>query len=102
MLYPKNLIFPGESRGQEGYVLTNRQKFHAARARDKALLAAGIAPLGLSGCDDCAVLLQETVTGSRYYSTADVAKRHVCSDCYYDALDEVVTSHPMKPSPTIR
>ena len=80
----------------------NRKQFREARARDDALLAANKIPVGMSSCNDCNVTLQETITGSRYYLAPAGEKRHVCSDCYFDSVDEIVTKHPVKSSPVSR
>jgi hypothetical protein len=80
----------------------NRKEFREARARDDGMLAAGQVPLGLSSCTDCKITVQETITGSRYYLDADGKKHHVCSDCYFDAIDEVVTKYPVKSRPVSR
>lgn len=80
----------------------NRKEFREARARDDALLAANKVPVGMSKCDDCNVTLQETLTGSRYYMDIAGRKHHVCSDCYFDSVDEVVTKHPIKSTPVSR
>lgn len=49
-------------------------------------------------------MIQETVTGSRSYrDDLDPAKQKlVCGDCYFDAFDAVLSSHPIKSTPAIR
>lgn len=81
---------------------TNREKFRAARARASTMLAQGIAPAGLSTCADCSVVLQETITGSRYYLDANNNRKNVCSDCYFDAFDEILVNHPLKSTTVLR
>lgn len=81
---------------------TDRQTFRAMRARDKELLANRKAPIGISVCADCCVPIQETSTGNRYYRSEAGEKRNVCSNCYFDAFDGVLTAHPVQPAPVIR
>ena len=81
---------------------TNREKFRTARSRDDALLLSGKAPAGVSLCADCSVPIQETSTGSRFYETAVGIRQHACSDCYFDAFDEVITSSPPKSKAILR
>ena len=78
------------------------EEFRATAARMREELAQGRAPAGVTACSDCSVPLQETVTGHRRYDDLQEKTHFVCSDCYFDALDEVLTAHPVKSTPVIR
>ena len=90
------------SPSQENAVQTNREKYRAARARAETALASGKAPRGLATCGDCGVVLQETVTGHRRYSDEQGDKKAVCSDCYFDSIDDVLAKFPLKSTPVLR
>lgn len=80
----------------------NRATYRAARARAESALASGKAPAGLATCADCGVVLQETVTGNRRYTTEDACRKNVCSDCYFDSIDDVLAQYPLKSTPVLR
>jgi len=44
----------------------------------------------VTNCCICGVLLQETITGAR-----KVRDGHVCSDCYFELLNEAVERSPV-------
>ncbi len=41
-------------------------------------------------CENCGIVLQETITGNRAGSNG-----RVCSDCYFKELGEVVEKYPI-------
>ena len=44
----------------------------------------------LAKCAGCGIELQESITGCR-----ETSEGHVCSDCYYEKLGELVEKHPI-------
>lgn len=87
-------------------MLTNRDRYRAARAKAETALKGGVAPCGLGACPDCGTVLQETITGIRRYvdrtDPKNPVEKRVCSDCYFDALDGLITEHPLKSTPVLR
>lgn len=49
------------------------------------------------GCESCSVALQESQTGCRQLSDG----QYLCSDCYFDALDDALEALPILP-PRVR
>lgn len=46
--------------------------------------------VGVCNCAQCGRELREAITGNRRFD-----KQFVCSDCYYEALGEVIEQHPI-------
>lgn len=69
-------------------------EFREKIASDRAKLQRGEAPEGVESCFKCSVPLQESITGNRAV-VIDGARKHACSDCYFEEIGSHIDEHPI-------